>query len=296
MNTFLASMTGFARTEGNAAGLTWAWELRSVNGRGLDLRFRLPNGWDALEQPFREEVGRAMKRGNITANLSLKRDTESRLSVDPAALEQALSLAMDLHQRMPGSPVPRAEALLSLPGVLRQAAIDPAEERAAAMGDVKAGFTAALAALATARQQEGARLGTIMVGLLTEIADLHAKLAVEAADQPAAQRARVMENLLALMRESPGLPEERIAQEVALLASRSDVREELDRLSSHIEAAHALLAEGVNIGRRFDFLVQEFNREANTLCSKSASVALTATGLRLKAAIEQLREQVQNIE
>ena len=296
MNTSLASMTGFARTEGNTAGLTWVWELRSVNGRGLELRFRLPNGWDALEQPFREEAGKALKRGNVTANLSLKRDTESRLSVDPAALEQALTLAMDLHRRMPGSPVPRAEALLTLPGVLRQAAIDPAEERAAVMGDVKAGFTAGLAALVAARQQEGARLGAVMAGLLAEITELRDRSALEAADQPAAQRARVMENLVSLLRESPGLPEERIAQEVALLASRSDVREELDRLSSHIEAAHALLAEAVNIGRRFDFLVQEFNREANTLCSKSASVALTATGLRLKAAIEQLREQVQNIE
>ncbi len=296
MNTSLASMTGFARTEGNTAGLTWVWEMRSVNGRGLELRFRLPNGWDALEQPFREEVGKVLKRGNVTANLSLKRDTESRLSVDPAALEQALTLAMDLHRRMPGSPVPRAEALLTLPGVLRQAAIDPAEERAAVMGDVKAGFTVGLAALVAARQQEGARLGAVMAGLLAEITELRDRSALEAADQPAAQRARVMENLVSLLRESPGLPEERIAQEVALLASRSDVREELDRLSSHIEAAHALLAEAVNIGRRFDFLVQEFNREANTLCSKSASVALTATGLRLKAAIEQLREQVQNIE
>jgi uncharacterized protein (TIGR00255 family) len=289
-------MTGFARTEGTAGGLSWAWELRSVNGRGLDLRFRLPSGWDALEPVFREEIGKVLKRGNVTANLTVKRDAESRLSVDPAALEQALTLAMDLHRRMAGSPVPRAEALLSLPGVMRQAAIDPAEERAAAMNEVKAGFAAAVAGLVEARRQEGGRLGTIMTGLLTEIAELRSRSAEEAADQPAAQRARVMETLQALLREAPNLPEERIAQEVALLAARSDVREELDRLSSHIEAAHALLAEGANIGRRFDFLVQEFNREANTLCSKSASVALTATGLKLKAAIEQLREQVQNVE
>jgi len=131
---------------------------------------------------------------------------------------------------------------------------------------------------------------------LEEITTLVARSAVEAADQPAAQRARVMETLHALLRETPGLPAERIAQEVALLAARSDVREELDRLNSHIQAAHALLAEAANVGRRFDFLVQEFNREANTLCSKSASVALTATGLQLKATIEQLREQVQNVE
>ena len=161
---------------------------------------------------------------------------------------------------------------------------------------VAAGFSAALAALVETRRAEGARLARTIGGLLDEITSLHGQATAEAADQPAAQRARMMENPAALLREAPGLPEERIAQEVALLASSSDVREELDRLDSHIAAARSLLQEAANIGRRFDFLVQEFNREANTLCSKSASVALTATGLRLKATIEQLREQVQNIE
>jgi uncharacterized protein (TIGR00255 family) len=292
----LASMTGFARTEGSAAGLSWVWELRSVNGRGLDVRFRLPPGWDALEPGLREAAGKALKRGNVTANLTLKRDVESRLSVDPAALEQALALALDLHARIPGSPVPRAETLLALPGVMRQGAVDPAEERAAIMEDVQSGFAAALRGLVAAPQDEGARLADIMRGLLAETSGLHDHAAAEAADQPAAHLARVMDNLQALLREATSLPEERIAQEVALLAARSDVREELDRLASHIQAAEGLLSEGANIGRRFDFLVQEFNREANTLCSKSASVALTATGLKLKAAIEQLREQVQNIE
>ena len=285
-------MTGFARTEGSANGLAWVWELRSVNGRGLDLRFRLPPGWDALEPPLREAAGKALKRGNVTANLSIKREHEPRLVTDAAALEQAVTLAMELHRHIPGSPVPRAEALLALPGVMRPAQADEATDTSGAA----AGFTQALAALAAARQSEGARLATTLSRLLDEIAALHGQAALEAADQPAAQRARVMENLASLLREAPSLPEERIAQEVALLAARSDVREELDRLASHIEAAHALLREAVNIGRRFDFLVQEFNREANTLCSKSASVALTATGLKLKATIEQLREQVQNIE
>jgi uncharacterized protein (TIGR00255 family) len=296
MTNVLASMTGFARSEGNAGGLAWAWELRSVNGRGLDLRLRLPPGWDALEPPLREATGKALKRGNVSASLTIKRETEARLSVDPAALDQALSLAMALHVRIPGSEPPRAEALLALPGVMRAAASDPAEERAAAAAPVQAGFTQALAGLVASRNGEGARLLAILTGLLDEIAALRDQAALQAADQPAAQRARIMENLHALLREATTLPEERIAQEVALLASRSDVREELDRLSSHIQAAHALLNEAANIGRRFDFLVQEFNREANTLCSKSATTALTATGLKLKAAIEQLREQVQNIE
>ncbi len=296
MSAILASMTGFAHAEGVTGPLTWTWELRSVNGRGLDLRFRLPSGWDALEPTLRQAAGKVLKRGNVTANLTIKRDTELRLSLDPAALDQALALALDLHARIPGSPVPRAEALLALPGVLRPAATDPAEERAAAAAPIQAGFTEALAGLVTAREGEGVRLGATLRMLLQEIELLCARAATEASDQPAAQRARVMENLRALLRETPSLPEERIAQEVALLAARSDVREELDRLASHIQAAHHLLQEASNIGRRFDFLVQEFNREANTLCSKSASTALTATGLKLKAAIEQLREQVQNIE
>jgi len=289
-------MTGFARAEGSAGGLAWIWELRSVNGRGLDLRFRLPPGWDALEPSLREAAGKVLKRGNVAAGLTVKREIEARLALDAVALEQALTIALDLHARIPGSPVPRAEALLSLPGVLRAAAADPAEERATAAGPVRAGFAEALAGLAAAREAEGARLATVLAGLLQEIAVLRETAAAQAADQPAAQRARVTENLTALLREAPSLPQERIAQEVALLAARSDVREELDRLESHIAAARALLAEAANVGRRFDFLVQEFNREANTLCSKSASAALTATGLKLKATIEQLREQVQNIE
>ena len=296
MTAALASMTGFARTEGAAAGLAWAWELRSVNGRGLDLRLRLPPGWDGIEPVLREAAGKALRRGNVSANLAIKRDNEPRLVADPAALEQALALALELHARIPGSPVPRAEALLALPGVLRPAQADEANGRAEATAEVQAGFVQALAALVGARQAEGGRLATTLAGLLREVAALHDQAAAQAADQPAAQRARVMENLQALLREAPSLPEERIAQEVALLAARSDVREELDRLASHIQAAHALLDEAANVGRRFDFLVQEFNREANTLCSKSASVALTATGLKLKATIEQLREQVQNIE
>ncbi len=289
----LASMTGFARTEGGADGIDWAWELRSVNSRGLDLRVRLPAGWDGIEPAVREAVGKAVRRGAVTASLSIKRESECRMVADPTALEQVLGLAMELHRRIPGSPVPQAEVLLALPGVLRPAS---SEEVAIDTGPVLAGLSQAITALVAARQSEGARLANTLNKLLEEIAELHYQAAQAAADQPMAQRTRLMENLTALLREAPTLPEERIAQEVALLAARSDVREELDRLASHIQAAHALLNEGVSIGRRFDFLVQEFNREANTLCSKSASTTLTAVGLRVKAAIEQLREQVQNIE
>jgi uncharacterized protein (TIGR00255 family) len=235
-----------------------------------------------------------LRRGNINANLSVRRAEAARLAVDAATLDQLLALALDLHARIPGSAPPQAEALLGLPGVLRANA--QAEDAAAPTAAITAGFQAALDQLVAARRAEGSRLAATLAGLLDEIAGLHAAATAQAADQPAAQRARLLETVKSLLREVPALPEERIAQEVALLAARADVREELDRLASHLVAAHALLAEGAYIGRRFDFLVQELNREANTLCSKSASAALTTTGLRLKATIEQLREQVQNIE
>jgi len=293
----LASMTGFARTEGVANGLAWAWELRSVNGRGLELRFRLPPGFDALEPVLRDAASKQLKRGNVTANLTVKRDDQPRLAPDPAALEQVLALATELAARIPGAPAPRAEALLALPGVLRPAAATEDEAVAGAREAVmRQGFATALLALVASRRAEGARLALTLRHQLDEIAALRAAAGAEAADQPAAQRARMLESVKALLAEVPGLPEERIAQEVALLAARSDVREELDRLDAHLHAADALLAEGTAIGRRFDFLLQEFNREVNTLCSKSASVVLTATGLKLKATLEQLREQVQNIE
>jgi uncharacterized protein (TIGR00255 family) len=294
----LASMTGFARSDGAADGLSWVWELRSVNGRGLDLRLRLPGGFDSLEPALREAAGKSLRRGNITANLTTKREDTARTSIDAAVLDEMLALTLAIAARIPGAPPPRAEALLTLPGVIRQqAAEEPDPARNAALGRVlSAGFDSALAGLAAARAAEGARLEAILRGFLAEIAGLCAAAATEAAGQPQAQQARMQESIRTLLAELPALPAERIAQEVAILASRSDVREELDRLDAHLHAAEALLAEGGAIGRRFDFLVQEFNREANTLCSKSATVALTATGLKLKAAIEQLREQVQNVE
>ncbi len=300
-------MTGFARTEGAAAGLTWAWELRSVNGRGLDVRLRLPPGFDALEPALRDEAGRVLRRGNVNGTLTVKREERARLAADPAVLDELLRLALDLAARIPGAPPPRAEALLAMPGVLRAAAVEEGVAPAA-IAAVQAGYTGALAGLCAARLAEGARLAVLLGTQLDEVAALHARATAEAADQPALQRARMMDSLAALLRDQPlmrdqplvrdqpRLPEDRIAAEVALLASRSDVREELDRLTAHLAAARALLADGAAVGRRFDFLVQEFVREVNTLCSKSASVPLTATGLRLKATVEQMREQVQNVE
>jgi len=292
----LASMTGFARTEGAATGLAWAWELRSVNGRGLDLKMRLPPGFDALEQGLRDRAGKALRRGNVGASLVVKREERARMAADPALLDELLALAGSVASRIPGAPPPRVELLLALPGVMRPVTASEEGVSDAALAAIRDGFTAALAGLVAARQEEGTRLAALLSAQLAGIAALRVQAEQQAADQPRLQRERMMESLAGLLRDQPGLPADRIAQEVALLATRADVREELDRLSAHIDAAVALLAEGAGVGRRFDFLVQEFVRETNTLCSKSASVPLTATGLQMKAQIEQMREQVQNVE
>jgi uncharacterized protein (TIGR00255 family) len=296
MTQALASMTGFSRTEGVENGLAWAWELRSVNGRGMDLKMRLPAGFDALEPGLRDLAAKALRRGNVGVNLTVKREERQRLVADPAVLDDLLHLAATIAARIPGAPPPRAELLLALPGVMRPPTATEEGVGEAALAAVRAGFAAALAGLVAARQEEGARLAGLLGMQLDTIASLRDQAEAEAADQPRLQRDRMMEGLRALLADQPGLPQERIAQEVAILATRSDVREELDRLSAHIDAARQLLREGVGVGRRFDFLVQEFVRETNTLCSKSASVPLTATGLKLKAVIEQMREQVQNVE
>jgi uncharacterized protein (TIGR00255 family) len=296
----LMSMTGFARESGTLAdGTTFAWELRSVNGRGLDLRLRLPNGQDALEPMLREATAKRAKRGNVSATLTLKREERPRLVVDKAALEQALALALELAGRIRGSMAPAAEALLALPGVMRTETVEPDEAQEAAKRLALAeAYEAALAGLVASRQAEGSKLQVILAGLLEEIATLRDAAAAEAVGQPEAQRQKLLESLAALLGEGgrARMPEERLAQEVALLAQKSDVREELDRLAAHIEAARALLATGEGAGRKLDFLTQEFVREANTLCAKSASVPLTRIGLDLKAAIERLKEQAANVE
>jgi uncharacterized protein (TIGR00255 family) len=297
----LVSMTGFARESGTLPdGTSFVWEVRSVNGRGLDLRLRVPNGLDALEPALREAAGKRLKRGNVSATLTLKREERApRLTPDPAALDQAIALAQAVAQRL-GAPPPRAEAILALPGVLRAETAEPDETaEEAKRAALLAAFETALAALAVARGREGAQLGAILGVLLDEIEALRVQAAGEAANQPEAQRQRLLENLAKILGEGEvraRVSEERLAQEVALLAQRSDVREELDRLAAHVAEARRLLGAGDAVGRKLEFLTQEFVREANTLCSKSASVGLTRLGLELKAAIERLREQSANVE
>ena len=297
----LASMTGFGRSEGLVSSGNWAWELRSVNGRGLDLKMRLPPGFDAMEGGLREIASRVLKRGNVGASLTVKREDRMRGPTDMAvvnreALDSLVALVMELASSVPGAPLPRVELLLGLPGVMRAPVTSEEMVPETVLEAVRAGFGTALAGLVASREAEGARLGTLLASQVGEVEVLCGTAQVRASDQPRLQQARLLESLTALLRDQPGLPAERIAQEVALLATRSDVREELDRLAAHVAAARSLLLEGAGVGRRLDFLVQEFVREINTLCAKSASVPLTATGLQLKAAIEQMREQVQNVE
>ncbi|SHJ83423.1 TIGR00255 family protein [Roseomonas rosea] len=295
----IRSMTGFARTTGTLPdGTPFTWELRSVNGRGLDIRLRLPPGLDALEGPLKEAAGGRFARGNVTANLTLKReDRAPRLMLDQAALERAMALVAELAARMPGAAAPRPEAVLALPGVLRTEVEVPDEtSEAARRAAVTEGFGQAMAELFAARAAEGARLGVILATLLDEIEALRAQAAREAARQPEAHRARLSAVLAELLEGERRVPEDRLAAEVALLAARSDVREELDRLGAHVEAARALLGEKAPIGRKLEFLTQEFGREANTLGAKSGSLGLTRLSLELKAAIERLREQAANVE
>ncbi len=289
-------MTGFARSAGAVEGRSWSWELRSVNSRGLDVRLKLPPGWEAQETPFRQTLAARLQRGAVQAQLSFSQDTPTGLTVRTEVLDRLIALATEVAARIPGAPPPRAEALLALPGVLRAGGeAEPAIDDSC-RGAAEAGLKAALLALVAARQAEGARLGAVLAQQIDDIAALADQARAEAGAQHLAQHRRLQESLRSLLADPPPVAPERLAQELAVLASRCDVTEELDRLDSHVTEARALLREGAGIGRRLDFLVQEFLRETNTLCSKSATAALTAIGLRLKAVLEQLREQVQNIE
>lgn len=293
----VASMTGFARAEGEGEGVAWSWELKSVNGKSLDLRFRLPPGFDALELPLRTLVGERLKRGSVSANLTVARTGGgSALQVNRAVLDQVLALSRELGKKIKAAP-PSIDGLLALRGVLESGEeIPDAATREKREAMLLAGCRKAIDALGKMRRAEGARLGAVLSERLNEIARLVGFAESCAATQPDAIRARLKSLVEALRDAVPSIPDERLAQEAALLVARGDIREELDRLTAHISAARELLSEGGAVGRRLDFLCQELNREANTLCSKSADVELTRIGLELKAGIEQLREQVQNIE
>ncbi len=290
-------MTGFARREGGDGAVTWTWEAKSVNAKGLDVRVRVPAGLDALEPKVRATVPHYCARGSVNVSLSVDRGARPvELQVNRAVLDQVLALATEVQQRTDAAP-PRVDGLLGIRGVLETAETPEAEDvRAAREARMAADLDGLLADLAAVRRDEGARMAASVHGHLDELARLTGEARQTAEAQPAALRERLRRQVADLLDAQAGLPEERLAQEAAILASKADVREELDRLDAHLASARELLDEGGVIGRRLDFLCQELNREANTLCSKAQDVALTRTGLALKNTVEQLREQIQNIE
>jgi uncharacterized protein (TIGR00255 family) len=291
----LASMTGFARAQGEGFGVSWVWEVKSVNGRSLDLRLRLAPGFDALEPELRAELMRRFRRGSFSAGLSVARTAPTSLRVNRQVLAQLLVLVSELAESVEAAP-PRLDGLLALRGVVETVDDEPESIVAERHQAVRNGWSAALEGLAAARDEEGARLKALLGAQLDEMTTLVAAAEGCAAAQPAAISARLRVQLAGLAELAQGVPEERIVQEVAILATRSDVREEIERLQAHLAQIGDLLRQADTVGRRLDFLCQELNREANTLCSKSADIALTRVGISLKAAIEQFREQVQNVE
>lgn len=293
----IKSMTGFARADGSSGGLIWHWEVRSVNGRGLDVRLRVPPGMESLEPRVRELLAKRVTRGSVSVNLSVKRTSgQAQIQLNETALRQVLEAVERLRQSVAVAP-PSAEALLGIKGVLE--VVEPEDDDAAVaarMDVMLASLAEALDAMVRARADEGQRLQGVVLDQLSAIERLVRTIEVLPARAPHAVRQRLLEQVGRLMETGAGLEESRLYQEAALLATRGDTEEELKRLTAHISAARQLLQSHEPAGRRFDFLAQEFNREANTLCSKSYDLETTRAGLELKAVIDQMREQVQNIE
>jgi len=293
----LRSMTGFARSSGNQGGTSWHWEVRSVNGRGLDVRLRLPPGYETLEAGVRDAITRRLARGSVAVTLNVQREgagmevrvNEHLLSQARAAIER-LRAAGDFER-------PRAEGLLALRGVLEVVEpVESEEETALRLKAMMSSLDEAIAGVIAGREAEGARLAAILKDQIGSIDALTERVASSPGRSSEAMRKRLKEQVGKLLEATHTLDETRLYQEAALLAQRADVEEELKRLKAHVSAARDLLGSREAVGRKLDFLAQEFNREANTLCSKATDVDITRLGLELKAVIDQLREQVQNIE
>lgn len=293
----LQSMTGFARSQGRMGETSWVWEIRSVNGKSLDVRFRLPAGLEAEEAALRELLCERILRGNIQVSLQLE---EGAASVLPVLNEEALAAASQITRKVSeqtGLPPAGMEALLAIRGVVeyREAPLDPAaaEARGKAMME---SFSEAVIALEAAREKEGTAIAGVLAGQIDEIERLTFAVADDPSRSAEAIRERLATQLARAMEAADGLDEQRLHQEAALLATKADLQEEIDRLIAHIASARSLLAEGGAVGRKLDFLSQEFNRECNTICSKSNAVAVTGFGLEMKVVIDRFKEQVQNIQ
>lgn len=310
----MRSMTGFASVDGAAPTETgresdealgeirWRWDARSVNNRGLELRLRTPPAWDAREGAWRAAVAERFKRGSISLSLTVTEGAQRRpLSINRSALEQVLAEATDIRRRIRASGAPEPslsiDGLLALRGVLEADAPAPSASISPALQqEVDQGLAEVLDRLAAARAEEGARLQAVLSGQVDEIARLTERAAAQADARGAGAKERLAARVAALTEAGAEVDPARLAQELALIAVKLDVSEEIDRLRSHVAGARALLSAAEPVGRKLDFLTQEFNREANTLCSKAQDAALTEIGLSLKVVIDQLREQTSNVE
>jgi uncharacterized protein (TIGR00255 family) len=292
----LSSMTGFARADGVSGAYAWGWELKSVNGKGLDLRVRLPANWDPVEVAVRARA-KALTRGTVYANLSVRREgLAAAVWVNESVLAAVLATMRDVAGRIEAQPA-TLDGILNVKGVVEVLdQTESEEEHRAAEAAVIDGFDAALATLLEMRRHEGAALEAVLTARLDAVAVLAAGAEATPGRRPEAIRARLAEQIAALLDASDRFDPDRLHQEAILIATKADVREELDRLAAHVAQARRLLAEGGPVGRRLDFLAQELNREVNTLCAKSNDVQLTTIGLELKSVVEQFREQVQNLE
>jgi uncharacterized protein (TIGR00255 family) len=293
----LSSMTGFARSHGASGPYAFEWELKSVNAKGFDLRTRLPPGWDDIESTVRMRSAQVLSRGTIYANLTVKRsNAASVVRINEEVLASILKVAGDLSGRI-DAVAPSIDGLLSIKGVLEvvEPETDEAEEQAAKAA-ATAAFEQALRSLIDMRKREGIALGQILSQRMDEIERLASRAEVAPGRRPDAIKARIAEQIAALLETSDLFDQDRLHQEAILIAAKADIREELDRITSHISQVRELIGGDGPIGRRLDFLAQEFNREVNTCCSKSNDLELTNIGLEMKNVVEQFREQVQNLE
>ncbi len=293
----LSSMTGFARGHGVSGGYAWTWEIKSVNAKGLDLRLRLPPGWDAVEPPVRARLAEALSRGTVYATLTVElRGRSPVVRVNEDVLSAVLATVKSLAGRVDAER-PRLDGLLAIKGVIEVVEADEQEDqRRVVEAAVTAGFATVLASLGEMRGREGMALGRILSARLEEIAGLIERAEAAAARRPDAVKQRIAEQVATLLEASDRFDPDRLHQEAVLIAAKADVREELDRLAAHVEQARGMVTKGGAVGRRLDFLSQEFNRESNTLCAKANDLDLTNIGLELKGVVEQFREQVQNLE
>ena len=294
----LQSMTGFARAVADHEGVSIAWEVKSVNGKSVELRLRLPPGFERLEPAVRQAVQKRFARGNFQATLTVGRAAGQQALpvVNEAFLKDIAGLAKRLQEQFGVAP-PSADGLLSLRGVLDvPEAIESEEVRAALDAALLAALDKALVGLKVARRVEGEALKALLLGHVDAVEALTLRAEADPSRDPAVIRQRLAEQVRLLMDASANLDESRLHMEAAFLATKADIREEIDRLKTHVASARALLAAGGAVGRKLDFLAQEFNRESNTLCSKSNAATVTAIGLELKAVVDQFREQVQNLE